>query len=181
MAARTKRTEMVRRVQTASALRRVALRLRVRLWRRRIDADLADGRLHGGENHALRAAQLATEASPRNLARSLREVVDAAENPRTEMLGSTALIDRHAVLGWLGGLLGLAERLERSGPICPCGVARGVTLISDGMGPLYNPASERSLGEVIWSIADGLDSTLAPRICGDLPPARGTGSRLRRL
>jgi hypothetical protein len=141
--------------------------------RRRIDADLADGQLPAhGEEHVLRAAQLAAGASRRKLAGSLREVVDAAENPRAEALGSAALVDRQAVLGWRGGLLGLAERLERPGPVSPCGIARGVTLVSDGVGPLYNPASERPLGEAIWWVADGLEGTLAPGIPRVLVPTR---------
>ena len=87
----------------------------------------------------------------------MREVVAAAENPRAEWLGSTALLNRDVVVPWRGGLMGLAERLEQPGPVGPCGVARASVLASDGMGPLYNPASERSLGEAISWIADGLD------------------------
>ena len=29
-------------------------------------------------------------------------------------------------------------------------------LLSDGASPLYNPASERSIGEALWWVADGL-------------------------
>lgn len=54
------------------------------------------------------------------------------------------------------GLLGLAERLERPGPFNASGVARLGMLLSDGLGPLYNPNSERSVSEVIWWVADGL-------------------------
>ena len=53
--------------------------------------------------------------------------------------------------------MGLVERLEQSGPIGPCGVARTRVLASDGMGPLYNPTSERSIDEAISWVADGLD------------------------
>jgi hypothetical protein len=87
----------------------------------------------------------------------LREVVAAAENPRAELLGSTALLDREIVVRWREGLLGLAERLEQSGPVGACGVPRSLVLASDGMGPLHNPASERSMGEAIRWIAEGLE------------------------
>ena len=50
----------------------------------------------------------------------------------------------------------MAERLERPGPINPCGVARVLMLLSDGASPLYNPASEWSIGEALWWVADGL-------------------------
>lgn len=144
--------------QTRRAGVSLRVSLRARLRRGRIDRDLAEARVHNGsEEHTLRAAQLASEANRRNTARSLREVVAAAENPRAEWLGSTALLNRDAVVPSREGLMGLVERLEQAGPIDPCGVARARVLASDGMGALYTPASERSLGEAISWIADGLD------------------------
>src|SRR5271157_1888097 len=138
--------------------RRAGLSRRVRLRRERIDRDLADARMHNlSEEHTLRAAQLTSEANRRDIARSLREVVALAENPRAEWLGSTALLNRDVVLPSRDGLMGLVERLEQSGPVGPCGVARARLLAFDGMGPLYNPASERSMGEAISWVADGLD------------------------
>lgn len=150
--------------------RRAGLSLRVRLRRGRIDCDLAEGRLSGrSEEHTLRAAQLGSEANRRDIASSLREVVALAENPRAEWLGSTALLNRDVVLPSLAGLMELVERLERSGPVGPCGVARARLLVFDGMGPLYNPASERSMGEAISWIADGLE----------MSPASGATSAVR--
>lgn len=58
---------------------------------------------------------------------------------------------------WREGLLGLADRLEQPVPVNPCGVARTLVLLSDGAGPLYNPAPERSIGEAIWWVVDGLE------------------------
>jgi len=134
------------------------LSLRVRLRRRRIDGELADaGGRASSEEYALRAAQLASEVNRRQVARSLREVVAAAENPRAEWFGSTALLDRDVAVAGRHGLMGLAQRLEQAGPLGACGIARARVLASDGMGPLYNPASERSLAEAISWIADGLD------------------------
>jgi hypothetical protein len=142
----------------SAQMRRACVRLRVRLRRGRIDRDLAEARVRDrSEEHTLRAAQLASEVIRRDVARLLREVIAAAENPRAEWLRSTALLNRDVVVPWLEGLMGLVERLEQSGPTGPCGVARALVLISDGMGPLYNPTSERSMLEAIWWIADGLD------------------------
>ena len=60
------------------------------------------------------------------------------------------------VLSWREGLLGLAERLEAPDPISATAVARALMLLCDGAGPLYQDDTERSLGEAIWWIADGM-------------------------
>jgi hypothetical protein len=158
MNANTNAAEAVRGTPVPGQMRRAGLGLRVRLRRGRIDRELADA---GGralsEEHALRAAQLASESTRGQVARTLREVVACAENPRAEWLGSTALLDRDVAVAGRAGLMDLVQRLEQKGPLSPCGLARARILASDGMGPLYNPASERSLGEAISWIADGLD------------------------
>ena len=69
--------------------------------------------------------------------------------PRGESLGGVVRFNRAAGqgrrCGLTGGLIGLVERLEQPGAIGPCGVARARVLASDGMGPLYNPASSTPL------------------------------------
>jgi hypothetical protein len=151
-------------------MRRTGLSLRVRLRRTRLDRELADARVgERSEEHELRAAQLTSEANRRDIARSLREVVALAENPRAEWLGSTALLNRDVVLPSRDGLMGLVKQLEQSSPIGPCGVARARLLAFDGMGPLYNPVSERSIGEAISWTADGLE----------LSPSSGAMSAVR--
>lgn len=147
-----------RHTRRSGQTRLIGLSLLVRLRRGRIDRELAEARIGDrSEAHLLREAQLTSEVNRRETARSLREVVIAAENPRTELLGSTALLNREVVVPSRDGLMGLVARLEQSGPIGSCGIARARVLVSDGMGPLYNPASERSVGEAISWIADGLD------------------------
>jgi hypothetical protein len=145
-------------LETYGQKRRAGMTLRVRLRRRLIDRDMAEARVdNNSDEHRLREAQLASEVNRRDIAGSLREVVALAENPRAEWLGSTALLNRDVVVPSRDGLMGLVERLEQTGPISACGVARARVLVSDGMGPLYNPASERSIGEAISWVADGLD------------------------
>jgi len=129
-------------------------RLRVRLHRRRLDRELADG-CDASQDRVLRASELTDPGTRRELARSLREVVANAENPRRALFGSAVPVLSAAVLPWREGLLGLAERLEQRDPINPCGVARVLSLLTDGTGPLYNPASRCSLEHAIWRIADG--------------------------
>jgi hypothetical protein len=132
-------------------------RLQVKLHRHRLDHQLADGldpvEL---EDRAVRASQLAAMRARRRVARSLRGVVRAASQPAGGLLGSAIPVSRGAVLAWHQGLLGLAERLERPGPVNPCGVARAVILLTDGVGPLYDRGAALSMGEAVWWIADGL-------------------------
>jgi hypothetical protein len=132
------------------------LRVRVRLHRRRLDHQLAAGfdPQTSGE-HALRACQLTDPSTRRLLARSLRRVVSRAENRRAAAFGSAIPVCRK-VLPWCEGLLGLAERLDGREPVNASGVARTLLLLTDGAGPIFNPAPRQSIGEAVWSIADGL-------------------------
>jgi len=133
------------------------LRLRVRLRRWRLDRELAAG--PAGEispELALRGRQLSDARSTRVLASSLRRVVARAESPRAANIGGGVPVAREAVRGWREALLGLAERLEEPVAASPCGVARVQMLLTDGTGPLFNPTSERTIGEAIWWVADGL-------------------------
>ncbi len=158
MSTNTNIAEAAPQLGTSRQLPRTGLTLRVRVRRARLDRDLAGAREgERSEEHALRAAQLTSGVTCRDTARSLREVVAAADDPRAEWFGSTALLNRDVVAVWRDALMGLAERLEQPGPIGSCGVARARVLASDGMGPLYNPASERSMGEAIAWVAEGLD------------------------
>ena len=102
----------------------------------------------------LRAGQLVHPLSRRRLAASVRRIVAEAESPGP---GFSAAVPPHrrAVATWREALLGLADRLARLEPVNPTGVARLRELISDGASPLYDPQSERSLGEMVWWVADG--------------------------
>jgi hypothetical protein len=133
------------------------VRTRLRVWRHRncLDAELAGGGDDASAERTLRAAQLVDPATCRQLARSLRGLVQAAERPG-RALGTAAPVCRESVLTWRGGLLGLADRLDRPDPPNACGVARLVTLLSDGGSALYCSMPQRSLGEMIFWIADGL-------------------------
>jgi hypothetical protein len=129
----------------------------VQLHRGRLDRQVADG--FGPdpvEDRALRARQLAATRARRRLARSLRARVKDAERPAAIRMSAAVPLCRRAVLPWREGLLGLAERLERPVPVNPAGVARVLVLLTDGTGPLYNPAAADRMGEAMWWIADGL-------------------------
>lgn len=83
-------------------------------------------------------------------------MVAEAEDPRGPSISAAVPVRRRVVLSWREGLLGLAERLEAPDPISATAVARALMLLCDGAGPLYQDDTERSLGEAIWWIADGM-------------------------
>ena len=132
-------------------------RLRVQWHKGRLDRQLADG--FGSdpiEDLALRARQLTRVRARRQLARSLRARVNDAERPAAPRLSAAVPLSRRAVRAWRESLLGIAERLERPDPVNPCGVARVLMLLTDGTGPLYNPAAAERMSDAVWWIADGL-------------------------
>lgn len=138
--------------------RRPPLRLRLRVWvrRRRLNNELAAGfEPHASDELALRARQLTDTSTRRRLARSLRGVASDVEDRRAAVLGPGVPVCRK-VLPWREGLLGLAERLDGREPVNARGVARTLLLLTDGSGPIYNPAPRRSIGEAVWWIAEGL-------------------------
>jgi hypothetical protein len=154
----------------------LALRLRVRLGRGGLDRQLADAPVCDLTRAlALRSRQLTDRRTRQELARSLREIVDRVEAPPRLM--SADVIDRAAVRVGREPLLGLAERLEASGPVNPRGVALAKMLLTDGLSPLYNRFCERSVTEAVWEIQDDLNAFYAEHapVLGDAPrPAPDT-------
>jgi hypothetical protein len=133
----------------------LGLRLRVRLHRRRLDRELADGcSCEASGDHALRARQLADSMTRHELARSLRRVADSG-NRRRALFSSAVPLSR-GVEPWREALVGLASRLEQPVAVNVCGVARARELLTDGAGPLYSSLSGMSIGEAVWWVADGL-------------------------
>jgi hypothetical protein len=129
----------------------------VGLHRWRLDRELADGRAPGGSGErALRARQLGSARSRRQLANALRGVVADAHRPAATMLRSAVPVCRRSVVPLGEALHGLADRFDQEGSLNPCGLARARVLVTDGSGPLYNPVPARTLEDMVWWIADGL-------------------------
>jgi hypothetical protein len=129
----------------------------VQFHKGRLDQQVAEGFGRDPiEDRELRARQLVRMRYRRGLARSLRARVKDAERPGTLQMSAAVPLSRRAVLPWRESLLGVAERLERPDPVNPCGVARVLVLLTDGMGPLYNPGAADRMGDAVWWIADGL-------------------------
>ena len=132
-------------------------RLRVQFHKGRLDRKVADGfGSDASEDLAVRARQLAGMRIRRRLARSLRARVKDAERPPALRLTAAVPLSRRVVRSWRESLLGLAERLEQPDPVNACGVARVLMLLTDGAGPLYEPAAAERMSEAVWWIADGL-------------------------
>ena len=79
-----------------------------------------------------------------------------AHDQRVNGFSSIVPISRKAVVQCSQGLLGVADAIEQIDRVNPCGMARALELITDGTGPLYNPATAYLLGTAVWSISDGL-------------------------
>jgi len=148
--------QLNRRARSSAAGASPILRLRVYMTRPWLDRQLAAGVVHASAALELRARQLTSPRTRRQLASALRGIVEYAERIGSRPTFSAVVIERRAVSGGRHAILGLAERLEGAEPVS----ARGVTLVrrflTDGLGPLFNPRSEQTVIQVIWNIEDAL-------------------------
>ncbi len=134
----------------------LALRLRVLFRRGALDRELAEGcPPDTAGDRGLRARQLTEPDSCRRLAASLRSCVEDAENPRRRGFSSAIPVRRDVVLIWRDSLLDLAGRLGQPAAVSATGVARVLRLLTDGGGPLYDPHSERLMGDVLCWVTEG--------------------------
>jgi hypothetical protein len=135
-----------------------ALRLQVRVTRTRLDRQLAAG--HPCESTAalaLRSYQLTNARARQLVARDLRGVVEFVDRAASGRLISAVVIERAAVRAGREAILGLAERLEGTGPVTPRGMALVRMLLTDGVSsPLFNPGCGLSVAQAVWEIADVL-------------------------
>jgi len=138
---------------------------RVRWWDRlvaRVRASALDRELASGASPestvplAVHAGRLCEPAQRRLLARSLTRIVAASDAPARSRL--KAPVCRPAVQQARPELAALAGRLSASGPVDVRGVARVRTLLADGTGPLYQPASPGRLRRELVAVLAALDS-----------------------
>lgn len=122
-------------VQRAGLLDRLSAHLRARA----LDRALAAGEpAEARPDVALRARRLTMLSTRRQLARTLREVILRA---RKGSIRSRVPVARWSVVSATPELSRLADELILPGPVDARGVAQVQMLITDGMGPLYNPGS----------------------------------------
>jgi hypothetical protein len=79
---------------------------------------------------------------------------------------SAVVVDRPAVRAGREAIVALAERLEGWPAVSPRGVALTRVLLTDGLSPLFNPNSERSVIEAVWEINDALEVSAFDPVIG---------------
>jgi hypothetical protein len=138
------------------------IRLRLKVWRRRgkLDAELAEGRHAAGDPElGLRARQLTRSTTRVGLARTLRNLLDAAEEPPdTWSFGDPRPpLRRDAVLAAHDELTELAERLAAPGDVPPQAAALTSLMVWDSASPVY--AADPRASVIDWAVAalDALD------------------------
>jgi len=106
---------------------------------------------------ALRAVHLVGPRSRRELARTVRRVIELSNQPR--WASHVPFCYRH-VRAALPELAGLHDRLVAPGPVSGHGVAQLRALLSDGGGPLYRSSSRDDLGAQLRGVRAALDTLL---------------------
>ena len=125
----------------------------LRAARRRADDELLASRL-ASPRLAWRTTELTAEANRNELARSLIDVVHAADE---RLLPTATPIHRGAVRECRAELLELAARLYDSWPVTPRGVLLVERLVHDGSGPLYGTTEVQRLARDIDVARRALD------------------------
>lgn len=145
--------------QSAWRSPRTARRVRLAvLWRRaELDRALADGAQPSvSADLQLRAAQLESMRVRAGYAAALRNVLDAAEEPRRP-ISSAAPLNRRAIRSARPALVDFATALRRPEPVRACGVAIAATLLRGPDSPLFAPAEPDALWDLARSGTHALD------------------------
>jgi hypothetical protein len=118
-----------------------------RVWLRRgtLDSSLA----HGADPSATRelsrrARQLTSRRSRAALAQGIRNLIDAAEEPRRGYTAAVPVQSRE-ILSERTFLLELADELAGEDKLSPRGIALVEGLLTDGTSPVYAPSPEGAL------------------------------------
>ena len=137
------------------------LRLRVYVTRGALDRQIAVGRPYESTPAlALRARQLTDARTRQQIARSLRGIVDHADDRASHRVISASVVEPAAVRRARHPILGLAERLEGTAPVNPAGVARAQVLLTDGLSPLYNRSCPRTATQAVYEVQDALEEDI---------------------
>jgi hypothetical protein len=136
-------------------------RLTARVRARKLDLALAAGAQSDTDaGLALRAQQLTDPGRRRSLADTLRQIVSEAYQP-----GDVPYLRkppcRARVIEASEELIRLANSLAQPGPVAVRGIAQTQLLLSDGTGPLYNPASRVDLRRHTISATENLSAAAA--------------------
>jgi hypothetical protein len=118
-----------------------------RVWLRRgtLDRRLA----HGADPSTTpelsrRARQLTSRRCRNGLAKGIRRLIDAAEEPRRPY-SAAAPLQRREILSERTFLLELADELADEDELSPRGIALVDGLLTDGASPIYTPSPNKAL------------------------------------
>lgn len=125
----------------------VALRIRTRWSRKRLDRELAGGAdPETGAKLSLRAEQLRSEAERARLADALVDIIGEASRSETDAIGSRR--PRLAVLRHREDLQALIERLRDGQPVAVRGAAMTARLLSDRASALHRDSGQDLQNEI---------------------------------
>lgn len=143
----------------ADAWPTAASRISARVRGAALDRQLADGvATWSSRAHAARAVHITSARSRRGLARALERLLAEAAAPTRAQLGSAVVpACRASVIEAAPQIAGLAVRLRSRAPVQAAGVARLLTLLSDGGGPVYSRTGDRALCDALDAAARSLD------------------------
>jgi hypothetical protein len=135
----------------------LALRLRVYLTRGAVDRDIESGcPCESTAELALRARQLTSDSTRREIARELRGVVAYVDRTGPRPLDTAVEIAPAAVRVGREAILDLAHLLEGSTAVQPAGILLARRFLTDGLAPMSNPNSERTVAEAVAEVVDAL-------------------------
>ena len=108
--------------------------------------------------HAARSRQLTSERTRRMLARSLEQLVEAAEEPTRVFRGPVIRPSRARVREARPVMLTLAARLRGAAPVNPQAIAALKDLLADGGGPVYTNGPPEAVKLRLQAIEEALDA-----------------------
>ncbi len=133
---------------------------RVKLYasRARLDRQIAAGHpLDADADLALRARQLVAPRSQHQLARNLRGILGYVERTPSRRTISAVMIEPRAVRMGRSAIIDLAEQLERAAAVNPRGIVLAKALLTDGLSPLFDARSERTVTEAVREVQRALE------------------------
>jgi hypothetical protein len=139
----------------------LAIRVRTRARRARLDAELATGTDPAtSPEHGLRAAELRSPEVRTRLANRLVEVVGEARGLGQELASASRRRARDQVWRYAEKLLAFVPRLRAAEPLPIDGLAMAARLVEDRRGPLYRAGAE-DLGDAVRSTRSALSAPAA--------------------
>ncbi len=134
------------------------LRLRVFTTRARLDRQIAAGTpCEASEALTLRTRQLTDSRVRRDIAGNLRRLIEYVDRREPRAIVSAVVVESQAVREGRDAIMELAELLEEGAPVSPRGVVLARRFLTDGLSPLFNPSSRRTVTQAVREIQDALE------------------------